>query len=232
MLDLVVRLHRTAGDGRAAARALLAETAAAMAGASPGAVAVGRAAWGAPLLRGAAAGLHASVSHTRGLVAVAVSRLGPVGVDVEAVRPLPALELSRRWFATEDTDWLRGQPGERLDIGFLSLWTGKEAVAKLYGAGLRGGRLLRLRTAPPQPPAWRPAVDDPGVLVTHRELPGHLLAVASVAAVLDARYRLYPFAGGACSRARGGREPGRIASEQGGHGEGEDDRQVSCGLPE
>jgi 4'-phosphopantetheinyl transferase len=167
--------------------------------------------------------LHASVSHTRGLVAVAVSRLGPVGVDVEAVRPLPALELSRRWFATEDTDWLRGRPEERLGIGFLSLWTGKEAVAKLYGTGLRGGRLLRLRTAPPEPLAWRRPVDDPGVLVTHRELPGHLLAVASVPAVLGASFGLYPPVGGVCSRAQGGHEPGRIASERGGHGGGDDD---------
>ncbi|MEV6800295.1 4'-phosphopantetheinyl transferase superfamily protein [Micromonospora rifamycinica] len=176
--DLVVRLDRRAGDGRATARALLAGTAAAMAGAPVGAVVVDHAARGAPLLRGVAAGWHASVSHTRGLVAVAVSRLGPVGVDVEAVRQLPALALSRRWFAPEDTDWLRGQPVERLGVGFLSLWTGKEAVAKLYGTGLRGGRLLRLRTAPPQPPAWRSTVDDPDVLVTHRELPGHVLAIA------------------------------------------------------
>ncbi|WP_157517469.1 4'-phosphopantetheinyl transferase family protein [Micromonospora rifamycinica] len=176
--DLVVRLDRRAGDGRVTARALLAGTAAAMAGAPVDAVVVDRAARGAPLLRGVATGWHASVSHTGGLVAVAVSRLGPVGVDVEAVRQLPALALSRRWFAAEDTDWLRGQPVERLDVGFLSLWTGKEAVAKLYGTGLRGGRLLRLRTAPPQPPAWRSTVDDPDVLVTHRELPGHVLAIA------------------------------------------------------
>ncbi|MEU1887512.1 4'-phosphopantetheinyl transferase superfamily protein [Micromonospora rifamycinica] len=176
--DLVVRLGHGAGDGRATARALLARTVAAMAGVPVGAVVVDRAAGGAPLLRGVAAGWHASVSHTRGLVAVAVSRLGPVGVDVEAVRPLPALALSRRWFAPEDTDWLREQPVERLGVGFQSLWTGKEAVAKLYGTGLRGGRLLRLRTAPPQPPAWRSTIDDPDILVTHRELPGHLLAVA------------------------------------------------------
>ncbi|MBO4164990.1 4'-phosphopantetheinyl transferase family protein [Micromonospora antibiotica] len=180
--DLVVRLRRTAGDGRPAARALLVETVAAMAGAPPAAIAVERSAAGAPVLCGVATGWHASVSHTRGLVAVAVSRIGPVGVDVEEVRPLPALGLSRRWFAPEDTDWLRGRPADRLGVDFLALWTGKEAVAKVYGTGLRGGRLLRRRTAPPAPPAWRPAVDDPGVLVTHRELSGHVLAVASVPA--------------------------------------------------
>ncbi|MBM7085762.1 MULTISPECIES: 4'-phosphopantetheinyl transferase family protein [Micromonospora] len=176
--DLVVRLRRTVGDGRATARALLVETAAAMAGTPPGAVAVEHTAAGAPVLGGVATGWHTSVSHTRGLVAVAVSRHGPVGIDVEALRPVPALPLSRRWFAPEDTDWLRGRPVERLGVDFLALWTGKEAVAKLYGTGLRGGRLLRWRTAPPAPPAWRAAVDAPGVLVTHRELPGHVLAVA------------------------------------------------------
>ncbi|MEV4771255.1 4'-phosphopantetheinyl transferase family protein [Micromonospora humida] len=180
--DLVVRLRRTVDDGRVTARALLVETAAALAGVPAAAVTVEHTATGAPVLRGVATGWHTSVSHTRGLVAVAVSRHGPVGVDVEALRPLPAVALSRRWFAPEDTDWLRGRPVQRRGVDFLALWTGKEAVAKLHGTGLCGGRLLRWRTAPPAPPAWRPAVDAPGVLVTHRELPGHVLAVAHASA--------------------------------------------------
>jgi hypothetical protein len=50
--DLVVRLHRTAGDERRAARALLASTAAWCAGAPVGSVTLGRAASGVPLLGG------------------------------------------------------------------------------------------------------------------------------------------------------------------------------------
>jgi 4'-phosphopantetheinyl transferase len=180
--DLVVRLRRTAGDERRATRALLASTAAWCASAPPGSVTLGRTASGAPLLGGGAAGLHASLSHTGGMIAVAVSRRGPVGIDVEAVRPLPALALSKRWFAPEETEWLLGLPEDRAGVGFLLLWTGKEAVAKLYGTGLRGGVLLRQRIAPPlvcDDVPWQPTTDDPGVAVAHRELPGFVLALAS-----------------------------------------------------
>jgi 4'-phosphopantetheinyl transferase len=215
--DLVVRLRRAAGDGRQAARALLASTAASCAGVPVDAVALGRTASGAPLLGGGAAGWHASLSHTGGLAAVALSRLGPVGVDVEAVRPLPALALSRRWFAPEDTEWLLGQAEERAGLGFLLLWTGKEAVSKLYGTGLRGGALLRRRTAPPRASAgalcWQPTVDDPGVLVAHRELPGFVLALASGPAARGVRCRVY--VAGAYSRVQGGPEPRPIASDRG-----------------
>lgn len=220
--DLVVRLHRTAGDERRAARALLASTAEWCTGVPEGSVTLERAESGAPRLGGGAAGLHASLSHSRGLVAVAVSRLGPVGIDVEAVRPLPVLGLSRRWFAPEDTAWLRERPEAHLGRDFLSLWTGKEAVGKLYGTGLRGGRLLRHRIAPPRMGAealcWQPTTDDPGIVVAHRELPGYLLAVASVPAVCDAGVRLRLPAAGVYSNAQGRSEPRWLASEHGSSG--------------
>jgi 4'-phosphopantetheinyl transferase len=220
--DLVVRLDRTAGDERRAARALLASTAARCAGVQVSSVTLDRTASGAPLLGGGAVGLHASLSHSRGLIAVAVCRLGPVGVDVEGVRPLPALALSRRWYAPEDTEWLLQQPEERVGVEFLSLWTGKEAVGKVYRTGLRGGRILRHRIAPPRAYTdalcWQPTTDDPGVIVAHRELPGFLLAVASGPAVCDARVRLSMPAAGAYSSVQGDSEPGSIASNPGNSG--------------
>jgi 4'-phosphopantetheinyl transferase len=218
--DLVVRLRRTAGDERREARALLASTVAWCAGVPEGSVTLNRSASGAPVPGGGAAGLHVSLSHTRGLVAVAVSRLGPVGVDVEAVRPLPALALSRRWFAPEDTEWLLERPEERVGVEFLLLWTGKEAVGKLYGTGLRGGRLLRRRIAPPRVSAgalyWQPATDDPEVVVAHQESPGFLLAVASGPAARDARVHLCT--AGTYSGVQGDSEPDSLASEPGNSG--------------
>ncbi len=217
--DLVVRLHRTAGDERRAAHALLASTAASYAGVPVDSLTLDRTAAGAPLLGGAAAGLHVSLSHTGGMVAVAVSRLGPVGVDVEPVRSMPALALSRRWFAPEDTEWLLGRPAESVSRDFLSLWTGKEAVAKLYGTGLRGGRLLRRRIATPEvcagAPCWRPAIDDPEVVVAHWEPPGFLLALASGPSARDTDFRLSMATAGAYSGAQGDPEPGSLASESG-----------------
>ncbi len=215
----MVRLRHTSGDERRTAHALLASTAASCAGVHVSAVTLERTEAGAPRLGGGAAGLHASLSHTGGLVAVAVSRIGPVGVDVEPVRPMPALALSRRWFAPEDTEWLLGRPAETVSRDFLSLWTGKEAVAKQYGTGLRGGRLLRQRIATPRTgagaPYWQPAVDDPDVVVAHWEPHGFLLALAAGRAERDAGLRLDIATARASSGAQGDPEPGPIASQSG-----------------
>lgn len=99
-------------------------------------------------------GLHIALSHTRGYVAVALTGLGPVGVDAETVRPLPALELARRWLSDDEAQWLAAQPAYAHTAGFLLLWTQKEAVGKALGVGLRGGGLRRpMPLLPPRPHA-------------------------------------------------------------------------------
>jgi 4'-phosphopantetheinyl transferase len=95
-------------------------------------------------------GLHIALSHTRGFVAVALTGLGPVGVDAETVRPLPALALAHRWLSADEAQWLAAQPAAAHTAGFLLLWTQKEAVGKALGVGLRGGGLRR-----PMPPQSR-----------------------------------------------------------------------------
>ena len=87
-------------------------------------------------------GLAVSVSHARGLVAVAASRVGPVGVDVESRREFEINGMARRWFDPTEVAWLYRQP-DPLDA-FLRLWTAKEAVGKALGRGLRGSGLRRL----------------------------------------------------------------------------------------
>ena len=81
--------------------------------------------------------LRFSLSHTHGLVAVAVARGWDVGVDVERHRAdldvdgLAALALAapeRAWHA-------RLGPAERA-TAFVTLWTVKEAVLKACGAGI------------------------------------------------------------------------------------------------
>ncbi|GIF88645.1 4'-phosphopantetheinyl transferase family protein [Catellatospora chokoriensis] len=104
---------------------------------------IGREPAGRPFAVGVA-GLHLAVSHSPDLAAVAVTELGPLGIDVETVRGLPATELARRWFSEAEADWVTRHPED-----FLLLWTQKEAVGKALGVGLHGGGLRRPMPLPP-----------------------------------------------------------------------------------
>jgi 4'-phosphopantetheinyl transferase len=181
---VVVRRCPAGRDERHEAHHLLRRTVAAMMRVQPGAVAVDHDAAGRPQVRGTGEHLDVSVSHTRGMVALALSAQGPVGVDVEAVRPIPALALSRRWFGRTEADWVAHQPPHRAVGAFLWLWTAKEAVGKLHGCGLRGGGLRRPVPVPGprswdrSPEPWQPVPGDPGVAVRRGYLAGFVLAVA------------------------------------------------------
>ncbi|MGA8115997.1 MAG: 4'-phosphopantetheinyl transferase superfamily protein [Actinocatenispora sp.] len=185
--DLTVRTRAFTGDQRTRAHALLREVAGRMAGTSAPLIRVSHADGGQPYVD--VSGLSVSVSHTADLVAVAVSRLGPVGVDVEQVRAMPAVDLGRRWYAEVEADWLRELPAEARTVAFLRLWTGKEAVGKLYGRGLRNQGMSRRVPLPVRWSSggdaahWLSTPDDPGVLVCYRDVPGHVLAVAAGTAV-------------------------------------------------
>ena len=120
----------------------------------------------------AGAELHVALSHTRGAVAVALTALGPLGVDAERVRPLPALALARRWLCDAEARWLSGTAATAQTVGFLLLWTQKEAVGKALGVGLRGGGTRREMPRPASPPEagdLPEAVARPGRL---RQVPG------------------------------------------------------------
>ena len=87
---------------------------------------------GAPLVESARGPLHVSLSHTRGAVAVALSRRAAVGVDVEARRALregarviPATMSAREQAALAAAD----------AQSFYRLWTRKEALLKALGLG-------------------------------------------------------------------------------------------------
>lgn len=61
-----------------------------------------------------------------------------VGVDIEAVRPLPELAGMARLVLTQaEIAALEVVPPERRPLAFLRLWTLKEAVLKAAGFGLR-----------------------------------------------------------------------------------------------
>lgn len=78
-----------------------------------------------------------SLSHTKGLSVVGVTREGEIGADVEqADRSVQAAELSRRFFSSEENAALEKMPSDRLREQFLLYWTLKEAYIKALGRGL------------------------------------------------------------------------------------------------
>jgi phosphopantetheinyl transferase len=100
----------------------------------------GRPAVRADLAHGQARGLRFSLSHTDGLVAVAVSRDWPVGVDVESLqRPLELPSISPALLADAERPWFDELPEVEQRTAFLNLWTMKEALLKAHGVGIADG---------------------------------------------------------------------------------------------
>lgn len=127
----------TDAEGAPPFRALLA------AYAGPEAPEVARGEHGKPHFPGAFGAFGFSWSHSRDTALFAIGHGAPgfeVGVDVERVRPRArSLELARRFFAPEEAAWLASLEGDALLVGFLDLWTAKEAVLKAHGGGLSYG---------------------------------------------------------------------------------------------
>ena len=84
--------------------------------------------------------LSFSLSHTRGLVACAVTRGGQIGVDVERLdRGADARAIADRFFSAEEAAMLRQCPDSDRSCRFVELWTLKEAWLKGEGGGLSLG---------------------------------------------------------------------------------------------
>ncbi|MEH1101150.1 4'-phosphopantetheinyl transferase family protein [Micromonospora sp. CPCC 205561] len=189
-----VWVGRGAGGRPAPAGWLLRHAGATVLGRAPRDIVVGHGPCGRPLvgLRGdARVELPVSVSRADGVLVVAARAAGPVGVDVERCRPLPALALARRWFAPAEAAWLAGRGADGRSRDFLRLWTAKEAVGKALAVGLRGGGPRRLMPVPddrggslrPVPGDCGRAVPGAGRLrVGHPPVDGGLVLAVAVAA--------------------------------------------------
>jgi 4'-phosphopantetheinyl transferase len=82
--------------------------------------------------------LQFNLSHTDGLVVLAVSDTMPVGVDVEQTsREVAALALAQRYFSTREVKALEALDGTAQRELFFAQWTLKEAWLKAKGTGLR-----------------------------------------------------------------------------------------------
>ena len=88
----------------------------------------------------ASLGLHFNVTHTEGLVGIAVSRHRDVGFDAENLfERTTALKLAHRYFTPEEARNLEALPLTEQPARFYALWTLKESWIKASGRGLAAG---------------------------------------------------------------------------------------------
>ena len=83
-------------------------------------------------------GFHLSISHSRGLVAVALAAV-PVGVDLEHVHARPMIAEAERFFAPTEAAHLVSLPDPDRQALFYDYWTLKEAACKAAGLPLWQG---------------------------------------------------------------------------------------------
>lgn len=96
--------------------------------------------------------LDVSLSHARGFAAVALTRYGRVGVDIEArSTDVPLEDVAPRVLSQTELEGLACVPAPLRHEKFLALWTLKEAVVKATGQGLNAE--LNKFTVGSDPPA-------------------------------------------------------------------------------
>ena len=132
----------------------------------------------------AAGDLRFNVSHTDGLIAVAVTRGRSIGVDVEHIDRTLAHDIAGRFFSPAEVRDLRQYPVEAQPRVFFDYWTLKEAYIKARGMGLAlplGDFSFRLRADEPPTISFAPELgDDPARWQFAQASPSgrHRLAVA------------------------------------------------------
>ena len=128
--------------------------------------------------------LHFSVSHSADRVVVAISRDGPVGVDLEEVVSWNAADLddvAMLTLAPEERAVLSRAPVPSRAEVFTTYWTRKEAAVKATGAGLTAPLdeiIVSLPTSPPRVLRWGGAPAGPPVLHTLRAPDGYVATLA------------------------------------------------------
>lgn len=82
-------------------------------------------------------GVEFNLSHSGDVALFAFTRGQPIGVDVEAIRPMPnAAGLMERFFSADEIAQWRQALCERQELIFFQGWTRKEAWLKAVGSGL------------------------------------------------------------------------------------------------
>jgi 4'-phosphopantetheinyl transferase len=137
--------------------------------------------------------LDFNLSHTDGLIVLAVTDGAPIGIDVERYdRDVDVLALAHRFFAPAEHEAILAADESRRRELFIAHWTLKEAFLKARGVGISGGLgtiafaldtggQVRVLAAPDDEDGWRFATWEP--------TPDHRAAVAVRAVELELRVR-------------------------------------------
>lgn len=84
-------------------------------------------------------GWQFNLSHSRDWVALAVSRDGHVGIDIESSARSNDIDgIAERFFQPQEAEWLQSLPNAERRHTFFTLWTLKEATVKALGRGIAG----------------------------------------------------------------------------------------------
>jgi 4'-phosphopantetheinyl transferase len=107
--------------------------------------------------------LRFNISHTRGMIACAVTIGREVGIDIEDINRGLTHDVAGRFFADAEVDDLHALPEHEQARVFFDYWTLKEAYIKARGFGLAlplGDFAFKLN--PPHAPAisFAPALQD------------------------------------------------------------------------
>lgn len=117
---------------------------------------------GKPLLRNDS-GLHFSISHSRDLSMIAVTRVAAIGVDIEQLRAVPNAEaILRRFFTHEEINTILSD--DHRDLRFVEAWARAESRVKVRGASV-----------------WEAATPDPNTTVRQIVAPDGFAAAVAVA---------------------------------------------------
>ncbi len=79
-----------------------------------------------------------NLSHSQGLALYAVTCDRPIGVDLEHIRSIEAVELAQRFFAPQEYEAIAAVAPDQQERAFFEFWTCKEAYLKAIGKGLGG----------------------------------------------------------------------------------------------
>lgn len=90
---------------------------------------------GKPYIHGS--DVYFNISHTQGLLLIAVTTIGQVGIDVECVnRTADLREITQRYFTKNESAALFSLNEADFQKAFCRCWTQKEAFVKASGVGL------------------------------------------------------------------------------------------------
>lgn len=81
-----------------------------------------------------------SIANSTDILIVALARGMETGVDVEVLHPPSDIQnLALRYFTDREVKHVQSLPESCATIGFLKLWTRKEAIMKAHGDGMKLG---------------------------------------------------------------------------------------------